>query len=151
MGPTQGRHFYKCMNRICDMFLWDPEEIKQLTMRMKGPVEDPRRKRSERMQLEEIRQKLAEKEAEMQIREECFAEAASKMCQDAQGMVQRTMSQADQRHQEIMQTTLGEHRMQLEYLQNQLMWMTTVAGEERVQQVMADPALQRWSSRTWRT
>ena len=129
MGPTQGRHFYKCMNRICDMFLWDPEEIKQLTMRMKGPVEDPTVKRSERMQLEEIRQKLAEKEAEMQIREECFAEAANKMCQGGEGMVQRTMSQADQRHQEIMQTTLQERRM------------TMVAGEERVQQVMADPAL----------
>ena len=33
------------------------------------------------------------------------------------------------------------HLSQVEYLQNQLMWMTTVAGEERVQQAMTDPTV----------
>ncbi|CAE7544937.1 Top3a, partial [Symbiodinium necroappetens] len=29
-GPTQGRHFYKCKQRVCEFFLWDPTEQEKI-------------------------------------------------------------------------------------------------------------------------
>ncbi|OLP86862.1 DNA topoisomerase 3-alpha [Symbiodinium microadriaticum] len=43
-GPTQGRHFYKCRQRVCEFFLWDPaeqEQIRRSEGAMDTEVEDP--------------------------------------------------------------------------------------------------------------
>ena len=74
---------------------------------MKSPESVAMRTLEERAQAIELRKKLQETEVEMMKKEENFAATTSKMCQDAKGMVELTMSHADQRHREIMQQTTG--------------------------------------------
>ncbi|CAE7573255.1 RE1 [Symbiodinium sp. CCMP2592] len=38
-GPTKGRHFYRCRQRLCDFFLWDPME--QERIRSAGQMQEP--------------------------------------------------------------------------------------------------------------
>ena len=49
------------------------------------------------------------------------------------------VEQAEQRHQEVMESQQMQHMSQVEQLQNQLFWLTALAGEARVDEVMSDP------------
>eukprot|EP00435_Cladocopium_sp_Y103_P076228 s11_g83.t1 len=84
---------------------------------------------------------------EMQRREMALMEAQNNMGMQAQGLVEAAMSHANMKHEELMQAQRVQHQQQIETLQTQLMWMTAVAGEERVAQVMNDPLAQAQSMR----
>ena len=73
---------------------------------------------------------------ELQRKEAALAEARSSMSTQAQGLVETTLTHANVRHEEMMANQRQQHQAQIEQLQNQLVWMTAVAGEDRVQEVM---------------
>ena len=55
-------------------------------------------------------------------------------------MVGTVVEQAEARHQMVMESQTMQHQSQIEQLQNQLIWLTALAGESRVEEVMNDPA-----------
>ena len=38
LGPTQGRHFYRCAKRLCEFFVWDEIERTELKRRLDAPA-----------------------------------------------------------------------------------------------------------------
>ena len=79
---------------------------------------------------------------ELQRREASLREAQASISQHAQQLVETAMNHANSKHEELMNAQKQQHQLQLEGLQGQLMFMTAVAGEDRVSQVMNDPAMQ---------
>ena len=57
----------------------------------------------------------------------------------AQSMVESVMAHADQKHGELMQGQKFQHQMEMETMQNQLLWMMAVVGEDKISQVLNDP------------
>ncbi|CAK8987801.1 Retrovirus-related Pol polyprotein from transposon RE1 (Retro element 1) (AtRE1) [Includes: Protease RE1 [Durusdinium trenchii] len=112
-GPTQGRLFWKCAQRLCNFFEWDPEETRFLQQRIMQEKED-----------EELKQWQEHEEAERK------------------SLIKSTMEMAEARHQELMTEAQARHSMELETMKNQLLWMSAVAGEERMEQVFQSPELQ---------
>lgn len=49
------------------------------------------------------------------------------------------MAHADQKHGELMQGQRFQHQMEMETMQNQLLWMMAVVGEDKISQVLNDP------------
>ena len=86
-----------------------------------------------------LKKQLVEKEMLLKDRENAMANLRGQMNQEAQGMVELAMNHADRRHHELMNEAQAEHRAQLQYMQDQMMFLTSVAGEERVQQAMTNP------------
>ncbi|OLP94116.1 DNA topoisomerase 3-alpha [Symbiodinium microadriaticum] len=39
-GPTQGRHFYRCKNRVCEFFKWDEMEQKSMKARLASTMDE---------------------------------------------------------------------------------------------------------------
>ena len=112
-GPTQGRLFWKCARRICNFFEWDPQETQEIQRKLLQEQEDAEVKRWE-----------AQEEAERQH------------------MIQKTMEVAETRRQEILEATQAQHQWEVESLKNQLLWMSAVAGEARMEEVFKNPVLQ---------
>ena len=112
-GPTQGRLFWKCTERLCNFFEWDQEETKLLQRRALQEKED-----------EEMRK--AEQEA----------------AEEREWMVQRTMAAAEERHAALMQEEKMRHQGEMEQMKNQLFWLTAVAGEDRMAEIFQNPLLQ---------
>eukprot|EP00913_Durusdinium_trenchii_P030436 g28511.t1 len=112
-GPTQGRLFWKCAKRVCNFFEWDPQETQALQRKLLQEQEDA-----------EVRRWEEQEEAERKQ------------------MVQQTMLMAEHRHQEIMEAASAQHALEVETLKNQLLWMSAVAGEERMEEVFKSPVLQ---------
>eukprot|EP00435_Cladocopium_sp_Y103_P049714 s859_g15.t1 len=158
-GPTKGRHFFKCHSRVCDFFQWDPEEIRQLqeVMASKSAKREPEVspevcKLKEALEME--RKKVADEKAALLMNQQ-LAE------QSNQERLQEMMAQANQRHQELLEentkhneTLLLESNQQherlmevsnmaykshVDQLQHQVCWLTTLVGEERIQEVMSNP------------
>lgn len=154
-GPTKGRHFYRCSAKICDYFMWDQEEIQQIKMGvtslpMKGnhqemseSVVEMRRKEAElRMREEAMLEELRKKETELQ-------EMHAHMSENTKQLIETTMQHADTKHRELMQGQFYQHQVQMEQLQNQLMWTMAVAGEERLSQAFSDPERNAWFNKQW--
>eukprot|EP00913_Durusdinium_trenchii_P010338 g9694.t1 len=112
-GPTQGRLFWKCAQRVCNFFEWDPQEVQEIQRRMLQEREDA-----------EMRKWEEQEEA------------------DRQELVRKTMEMAEIRHQEVMDATRSQHSLEVETLKNQLLWMSAVAGEARMEEVFKSPVLQ---------
>eukprot|EP00913_Durusdinium_trenchii_P000800 g747.t1 len=107
------RLFWKCARRICNFFEWDPQEIQEIQRKLLQEQEDAEVKRWE-----------AQEEAERQH------------------MIQKTMEVAETRRQEILEATQAQHQWEVESLKNQLLWMSAVAGEARMEEVFKNPVLQ---------
>ena len=112
-GPTQGRLFWKCARRLCSFFEWDPEETQFLQQRLMQEKED-----------EEAKKWQEQEELDRRV------------------LIQNTMEVAESRHQEIMMEAQTKHAMEMETMKNQLLWMSAVAGEERMDQVFQSQELQ---------
>ncbi|CAK9017487.1 Retrovirus-related Pol polyprotein from transposon RE1 (Retro element 1) (AtRE1) [Includes: Protease RE1 [Durusdinium trenchii] len=112
-GPTQGRLFWKCARRLCSFFEWDPEETQFLQQRLMQEKED-----------EEAKKWQEQEELDRRV------------------LIQNTMEVAESRHQEIMMEAQTKHAMEMETMKNQLLWMSAVAGEERLDQVFQSQELQ---------
>ncbi|CAK9090327.1 unnamed protein product [Durusdinium trenchii] len=112
-GPTQGRLFWKCARRVCNFFEWDPQEVQEIQRRMLQEQEDAEVKRWEEQE-----------EAERQE------------------LVRKTMEMAEVRHQEVMNAARSQYSLEVETLKNQLLWMSAVAGEARMEEVFKSPVLQ---------
>ena len=112
-GPTQGRLFWKCTERLCQFFEWDQEEVKHLQRKALQEKED-----------EEMRQAEMEARAEREM------------------MVQQTMAAAEERHLSLMQEERSRHQQEMEYMKNQMFWLSAIAGEERMGEVYNNPMLQ---------
>lgn len=87
---------------------------------------------------------LAKKE--LMIREESLREREDSVMvmqhslhEGARNLVGTVVEQAEQRHTEVMENQQQQHRSQLEQMHNQLIWLTALAGESRVTEVMSDP------------
>ena len=52
------------------------------------------------------------------------------------------MQAAESRHMMAMEEQRSQFNEQVKYLQGQIMWLTALAGEERISQVMASPEAQ---------
>lgn len=157
-GPNRGRHFFRCEMQLCEFFLWDPVETDQLKQAMgqdpevSPEVDKMKAEMAEATRLVERREAaVKEKEEaimqEMHRREASLLEAQASISQHAQQLVETAMNHANSKHEELMNAQKQQHQLQLEGLQGQLMFMTAVAGEDRVSQVMSDPAMQAESMR----
>ncbi|CAK9020221.1 Copia protein [Durusdinium trenchii] len=98
---------------MCDYFEWDPVETR-------------------RMQ-EALMKKGEEEKAEQ------FESALKKEKEEA---IQKTMEVAQERHQALMLDQHIQREREKEIMQNQLLWMTALVGEERLEQALQDPAMQ---------
>lgn len=141
-GETKGRHFFKCQRRICEYFAWDPTEI--AVLRMSVQKEEMNRQAPEispeltkmKEEFEETKKELAFKEGTLKEKEKTLELAQESFKQGAEQMVTSVVEQAERRHQEVMMMSQAQYQTQLEQLQNQLCWMTAVAGESRIGEVM---------------
>ena len=61
---------------------------------------------------------------------------------ERKSLIKSTMEMAEARHQELMTEAQARHSMELDTMKNQLLWMSAVAGEERMEQVFQSPELQ---------
>ena len=57
-------------------------------------------------------------------------------------MVQQTMAAAEERHLSLMQEERSRHQQEMEYMKNQMFWLSAIAGEERMGEVYNNPMLQ---------
>ena len=76
---------------------------------------------------------------ERQEKEEALRTSQQELNQSAKGMAESVMAHADRKHGELMQGQQFQHQMEIETMQNQLLWMMAVVGEDRVSQVLNDP------------
>ena len=114
-GPTQGRHFYRCHRSLCDFFLWDPEETQEML-------------KQEEMEKAYRREAQLKQEMEHQIQERMLEK--------------ERMLENERLHREANAQQMEEYRIKMEHLHSNLVWMTAAAGEERIQELMSNPALQ---------
>ena len=158
-GPTRGRHFFKCHGRVCDFFQWDPEEVKQLqeTMlsqarkrepeispevcRLKEELEVEKKKlEQERVQMVQA-QHTHELDAQQQL--EMVMEHANQkhneLLEEATRRNEELLQASNQQHQQLMEVSNMAYQSHVDQLQHQLCWLTTLVGEERIQEVMNDP------------
>ena len=112
-GPTQGRLFWKCTERVCQYFEWDQEEVKMLQ-----------------------RKALQEKEDAEMIKAEKEAQ------EEREWMVQQTMAAAEERHSLLMNEEKVRHQQEMEQMKNQLFWLAAVAGDEKMEEMCNNPMLQ---------
>ncbi|CAL1154344.1 unnamed protein product [Cladocopium goreaui] len=112
-GPTQGRLFWKCTKRVCDFFLWDPQEQEWLQQQALQEKEDAIAKTMEAQEMAERQQ-----------------------------LVQEAMDFAETRHHAVLAEERQQFAQQLECMKNQLCWMSAVAGEDRIGQVFQSPEMQ---------
>ena len=110
----KGRHFYKCLRRVCDFFQWDPKEVRDIQLRESPPA---------------MRQAAEDEVLEIHR-------------QEVQQVIHNTMAEAEKRHTQMMEGQHQVYQSQLEQLHSQLVWMTAVAGEEKLGRIMNDPQLQ---------
>lgn len=87
-------------------------------------------------EFEETKKELAFKEGTLKEKEKTLELAQESFKQGAEQMVTSVVEQAERRHQEVMMMSQAQYQTQLEQLQNQLCWMTAVAGESRIGEVM---------------
>lgn len=138
-GATKGRHFFKCPAQVCEYFAWDPVELEQLKRsHMKEPEISP--------EITKLKEEVAMAKKELSIREGSLKEREDSVLmmqqslhEGARNLVGTVVEQAEQRHQEVMESQMSQHQSQLEQLQSQLFWLTALAGEARVEEVMRDP------------
>lgn len=159
-GKTKGRHFYKCANHVCEFFQWDPLEVKMLKDSMGvGSLEvakweaeeDAMMRKIEAKRQEEVTKmkkevadalsQVHQKEEEIRDREVAVVEMQAQMSQQAQNMITEAMNQAEMRHRETMETHYRQHQITVEQMQSQVLWLTAVVGEDRIQEVLNNPSL----------
>jgi len=109
-------------------------------------VEKMKEEMSEAMKQVKLREeKLRAREKdlmeELHEKEEALRTSQLQLNQSAQGsgMVESVMAHADQKHGELMQGQRFQHQMEMETMQNQLLWMMAVVGEDKISQVLNDP------------
>lgn len=79
----------------------------------------------------------------MEIKEAMSEEAMKEKYQEEmRQQVNITMIEAEQRHQVALQQQHQAYQAQMEHVQSQMLWLTAVAGEERLGEVMRNPQLQ---------
>ncbi len=69
-------------------------------------------------------------------------EMAEKFQEELKQQVNVTIIEAEQRHQVALQQQHQAYQAQMEHMHNQMLWLTAVAGEERLGEVMHNPVLQ---------
>ena len=139
-GATKGRHFYKCPQQICEFFAWDQAEVEAIKTNVKKAPEVSPEISKQLEEMEQTKQELLRREDSLRQREDSVLQMQSSLHQGAQQLVGTVVEQAEQRHQEVMESQQAQYQGQLEQMQNQLIWLTALAGESRVEEVMADPA-----------
>ena len=83
-------------------------------------------------QLDVLRAELAKKDYEISQREDALVHA--------QEVAKSCMTEAVHQNQSMLQEQEAMHAAQRKYLEDQVLWMSVVAGEERMQKAMNDPA-----------
>jgi hypothetical protein len=138
-GATKGRHFFKCPVHVCEYFEWDPVEMELLKKsHLKEPEVSPEMNRMKE-EMEMAKKELSIREGSLKEREDSVLMMQQSLHEGARNLVGTVVEQAEQRHQEVMESQQMQHQSQLEQLQNQLFWLTALAGESRVEEVMKDP------------
>jgi len=85
---------------------------------------------------EETQEMLRQEEMEKAYRRE------AQLKQEMKHQIQERMLENERLHREADAQRMEECRLQMEHLHSNLVWMTAAAGEERIQELMSNPALQ---------
>ena len=105
-GPTQGRHFFRCQNRVCDFFQWDQDEQQQAKVQMEW--EDSQ---AEKLQEEVLKiQSQAEDHVQWQA-------------QEMQRTMQAQAEQMNKEYQDRMEAQANKHQQELAEVRAQMAWM----------------------------
>lgn len=83
-------------------------------------------------QLLVLKEELARKDQQINDRENALVHA--------QEVAKTCMAEAVSRNQEMLSEQNTVHEAQKKYLEDQILWMSAVAGEERMSRAMNDPA-----------
>lgn len=139
-GPTQGRHFYNCPRHICQYFEWDPIEVKVIqeldspgSARMtqgslpSGTPPDVQ----EKIELEMWKKKLHEQEKELSEKQASIEQ----LRQSSEEMAVKTQMEG----QALLMQQHQAHAAETQQLRDQLIWLSCVAGPERLEQARTDP------------
>ena len=129
-GPTKGMHFYRCPRQACPLFVWE-EDLKT------GQLQTSMEFLAQRHVTEETRQMRRE----LKMKEEQIKEMTAEINQ-VKEMAKDAVTEAITQQQEAMQEQRKQHFNQLQYMQQQVLWMTAVAGEEQMGRAFQDPAFQ---------
>ena len=129
-GPTQGRHFYKCPQQVCEYFEWDPVDMEMLRTGAENPPEvSPEVTRQLEEEMEHTKQELLRREDSLRMREDSVLQMQTSLHEGAKQLVETVVEQAEQRHQEMMGSQQAHYQGQMEQMQNHLIWHTALAGE----------------------
>lgn len=77
----------------------------------------------------------------MKEKEEAVLMVQNSVQQGAQQLVSTVMEQAEQRRQEVMESTSMQHEVQVDQMQNQILWLTALIGQDTVAGALNDPAM----------
>ncbi|CAJ1337053.1 unnamed protein product, partial [Effrenium voratum] len=113
-GPRQGRAFWKCVQRQCDYFWWEPLK------------EDPFKRNRQLREFEEMEEERLER-------------VKMGVVQEAERRYQEIIQVQQHQIQGWAQQQAEAHTSQVHALQSQVMFLTAAMGEERMRQVMTDP------------
>ena len=113
-GPRKGRAFWRCVQRQCDYFWWEPLK------------EDPYKRNRQLLAFEEMEAEKLER-----VKLEVVQEAERRYQEIIQAQQHQIHGWAQQ--QAEVRTT------QVQALQSQVMFLTAAMGEERMRQIMTDP------------
>lgn len=135
-GPTQGRLFYKCPAQVCNYFEWEPVELEKLqsTPKKEPEVSPELTKMMEEMDV--AKKELQIREGSIKEREDSVLMMQQSLHEGVRNLAGTVVEQAEQRHQEVMESQHAQHVSQVEQLQNQLFWLTALAGKARVEEVI---------------
>lgn len=129
-GPTKGMHFYRCPRQMCQMFVWE-EDLKTGRPQLSMEVMAQRQVTEETLQMRQ----------ELKSKEEQLKEVTAELSQ-VKEMAKDAVAEAITQQQEEMQEQRKQHFHQIQYMQQQVLWMTAVAGEERMGKAFQDPTFQ---------
>jgi hypothetical protein len=81
--------------------------------------------------MEMVKKDLMQREKSLEEKEETILKMHQSLHEGAQNLVGTVVEQAEQRHKEVMESQQVQFQGQLEQMQNQLIWLTALAGENR--------------------
>ena len=90
--------------------------------------------------MEVVKKEMSIREVSLKEREDSILMMQQSLREGARNLVGTVVEQAEQRHQEVMESQQAQRQQQVEQLHNQLIWLTALAGESKVEEVMNDPS-----------
>ena len=142
-GPSKGRHFLGCARHVCEFFraVGTPDDptIREPNVVLSRDVQCgvPSQVRDQ-VEMELMKERLKRQEEELQKQEEVLRQKDAALNQ-AQARTEGMVSQMIQESRSMIEHQSQTYATEVQTLRDQMLWMSCVAGEERMQRATQDP------------